>query len=454
MRSSASAKTLRRSVHPISQLCKSVRAFANGNTKQRDFQSIRTDVQEALSSIGIEHDTPVQARCRAPLLAGKNTVLAAETGSGKTLAYLAPLMSRSLNTKQEWTMKQINMVHQESNTIVVLCPNEVLCEQVLQAAQSIAHRLTNISPAFNAAALHNASVQDADVIATTPKRFQRDLAQKNNSKNYNSGWVPQAIVFDEADMLLDGSFVDDSIAIIKNARNAGVQLVFAAATMPSFGKKTPGKLIEWHVPDTTWVEGDRLHRSVANLQHEWIDIEEYIGNNGQVSSDSDALEAARLRLLERLLHTSEKTMVFCNTANSAQRVAEQLQHAVPAPVSAYHKKVHPTAARRTLHWFAHTNTGVLVSTDAASRGIDIPSITTVVQAEFAKSAVDFLHRAGRTARAGGGGKVVSLYATPERALAERAQAALSSDERLEDVFSRQRAFRRRMKRYGNPSLPE
>lgn len=91
---------------------------------------------------------------------------------------------------------------------------------------------------------------------------------------------------------------------------------------------------------------------------------------------------------------------------------------------------------------------IMVSTDAAARGIDFPSVTHVIQADFVANAVDFLHRVGRTARAGKSGKVTSIYTPADSVLAEVLQQYVEAGEPLEECFSRNRSFSRKLKRYG------
>ena len=418
---------------------------------------LRVEVDHALTRVGASHLTTIQRRCIAPLSNGRNAVLAAETGSGKTLAYLAPLVSRLIDLQQQSLSgnREAELSRSDIPPLLVLCPNEVLCEQVASVAQSLVHGDSHEQvPLISASTLHTSPAQGTELLVTTPTLFQRDFLPKlQKARKYADipGSSPHAVVFDEADMLLDGSFVDHSLAILNECKKHGSQLVFAAATMPRFGKKTPGKLLEWHVSDAEWIEGERLHKSVEQLRHKWIDLErELQTTSGNNDDKEEASQRRRLEELERIVDPSEKVIVFCNTSKSAQLIAERLDAATGGQLAAYHKSVPKLKAREGLRWFARADTGVLVSTDAASRGLDIPGVTHVVQAEFAKSAVDFLHRAGRTARAGGGGKITSLYASSERLLAERAQSALSRGEPLEDVFSRQRAFRRRYRRYGDP----
>eukprot|EP00878_Enallax_costatus_P033221 GHUV01036621.1.p1 GENE.GHUV01036621.1~~GHUV01036621.1.p1 ORF type:complete len:123 (+),score=27.00 GHUV01036621.1:226-594(+) len=95
-----------------------------------------------------------------------------------------------------------------------------------------------------------------------------------------------------------------------------------------------------------------------------------------------------------------------------------------------------------------TGNVVMVSTDAASRGIDLPNITHVIQADFAMTAIEFLHRVGRTARAGRDGKVTSFYSPSDRVLAEAIMQYVAEGRPIEECFSRNRSFSNKVKKYG------
>lgn len=130
-----------------------------------------------------------------------------------------------------------------------------------------------------------------------------------------------------------------------------------------------------------------------------------------------------------------------------------VQQGIPNVV--YHKEVHKDdrdAALATMAAASNNSSSnsnvVMVSTDAASRGIDLPNITHVIQADFAMTAIEFLHRVGRTARAGKDGKVTSLYGRSERVLAEAIKQYVAEGQPIEECFSRNRSFSNKVKKYG------
>lgn len=219
------------------------------------------------------------------------------------------------------------------------------------------------------------------------------------------------------------------------------QYVFAAATVMSAGKKTPGAMIKYGFPDATWVEGRRLHRSVASVQQTWIRIVDE-------RERPDALgRALRLDARDESLASSERTMVFVNSTDACEAVTEELLRQ-GLRATAFHAEVSTVDRADRLRALAEGEAEVLVCTDSAARGVDVPGVTHVIQAEFAGNAVDYLHRIGRTARCGAEGRVTNLFGETNEELIRAVRDAESRGEPIEGAFSRKRSFRKKFKKYG------
>ena len=217
------------------------------------------------------------------------------------------------------------------------------------------------------------------------------------------------------------------------------QYIFAAATVMSNGKKTPGAMIKYGFPDATWIEGRRLHRSVASVNQTWIDV----------TMESRAGELARaVGLAAGAADDSEtKTMVFVNTAAAADEIAREF-NALDLRAAAFHADMNSVERAIRLNDFAEGKVTALVCTDSAARGVDIPGVEHVIQAEFAGNAVDYLHRIGRTARAGATGRVTNLCLPGSAELVRAVREAEAKGESVESAFSRKRSFRKKFKKYG------
>ncbi|KAL4422948.1 hypothetical protein ABPG75_009145 [Micractinium tetrahymenae] len=217
------------------------------------------------------------------------------------------------------------------------------------------------------------------------------------------------------------------------------QYVFVAATMPAEGERSVGAEIAARFPQAAWLAGRQLHQSKRAVEHAWRRVEgaeERAQALQDVVASDPALRAGRGRML-----------VFARDVASAESTAADLAGA-GTPVLRYHKAV-PTAERAAALSRMCSEEGlVLVCTDAAARGLDVPDVSHVVQADFAQSAIDFLHRVGRTARAGKAGRVTSLFTPDVEPLVQAIRDNIAAGQPVEDAFSRKRSFRKKLRKYG------
>jgi superfamily II DNA/RNA helicase len=218
------------------------------------------------------------------------------------------------------------------------------------------------------------------------------------------------------------------------------QYVFVAATLPQSGKKTAGGVLKRMFPNAVWVSGAYLHRHNPRLERRWIEVTA----DTQVSALLDAVKYGLKNEVHDTKLGPNRTMVFTNTVDAANSVSDILQR-VGVPCILYHRDSSLEERAKNLQSFRE-NGGVLVCTDAAARGLDVPNVSHVIQAEFAACAVDFLHRVGRTARAGQSGIVTSLYTEANRDLVRAVRQAEELAQPVEKAFSRKRSFRNKLKK--------
>ncbi|KAL3143476.1 hypothetical protein ABBQ38_002284 [Trebouxia sp. C0009 RCD-2024] len=215
------------------------------------------------------------------------------------------------------------------------------------------------------------------------------------------------------------------------------QYIFVAATLPSEGKKSTASSLQKMFPDLVWLAGRRLHQGLSTVAWTWRETT-------QDTWRSALQEAVTGRQPPQ--GYAERVLVFAETVAAANGVSNALE-AVGVTALLYHKGISASDRAAALATMSKRG-GVMVSTDAAARGIDIPNVTHVIQADFAASAVDFLHRVGRTARQGQSGQVTSLYSPDRKPLAEAVKAAIEADLPVEGAFSRNRSFSKKFKKYG------
>ncbi|XP_057948727.1 DEAD-box ATP-dependent RNA helicase 22 isoform X2 [Malania oleifera] len=482
---------------------------------------VSDQLSRALSDAGLDRPSLVQAACIPSMLSGTDVVVAAETGSGKTHGYLVPLINKLCNGPGDSANADAHEgFNQFPSFSLVLCPNIALCEQVVRMANCL--RGDNDEPLLRTAALCGRQgwpVKRPDIIVSTPAALLNYLKAIDPEKRRRSDFMRgvKSVVFDEADILLCGSFQNQVIRLINLLRfdekllsqikgsvpersiemdsdspshfdldegedlhieiiqeeeeDAGVedfrekieagaikrkdwrrvrktykrskQYIFIAATLPVNGRKTAGGVLKQMFPDASWISGNFLHCHNPRLKQEWVEV--------TVDTQVDALinamnSGSRSKFLDSGDGVS-RTMVFANTVVAVESVAKILQGA-GIECLRYHCDCSLEERAEILTDFQQKG-GVLVCTDAAARGLDIPYVSHVIQAEFSKSAVDFLHRTGRTARAGQFGLVTSLYNESSRELVAAVRQAGKLGQPVEEAFSRKRSFRKKLKKRGS-----
>lgn len=211
-------------------------------------------------------------------------------------------------------------------------------------------------------------------------------------------------------------------------------------------KKTAGAMLKRMFPDANWISGTYLHCHNPRLERKWVEV--------TVDTQLHALiEAVKQGFRSDMLDYGagvSRTMVFANTVEAVEAVAKILGKA-GIECFRYHKDSSLEERAKTLVDFREKG-GVFVCTDAAARGVDIPDVSHVIQADFATSAVDFLHRVGRTARAGHHGLVTSLYTESNGDLVDAIRQAEKLGQPVETAFSRKRSFRNKLKKRGFSKL--
>ncbi|KAK6931106.1 Helicase, C-terminal [Dillenia turbinata] len=484
---------------------------------------VSDQLSRALSAAGLERPSLVQAASIPSILSGSDVVLAAETGSGKTHGYLVPLIDKLCSRAGSIVDgKDDQQPSGEWRLSLVLCPNVMLCEQVVRMVSCLCG--DNGIPLVRVAAVCGRQgwpVVEPDVIVSTPAALLNYLNAFDPERRRRSDFM-RAVqnvvifaaepVFDEADMLLCGSFQNQVIRLIHMLRfdekllscsqlsysdsdspeelhnddvkhlqnditledhadveddvqaedlseesdsgssknkdwrrvrkyyNRSKQYIFVAATLPANGKKTAGGVLKRMFHDAKWVSGNYLHCHSPRLEQKWVEVT----IDTQVDALIDAVNRGpKLKELDTGACLS-RTMVFANTVEAVEAVAKILSTA-GIRCFCYHSDSSLEERTKNLTDF-HQKGGILVCTDAAARGLDIPGVSHVIQADFASSAVDFLHRVGRTARAGQFGLVTSLYTESNRDLVAAVRQAWKLGRPVETVFSRKRSFRNKLKK--------
>jgi ATP-dependent RNA helicase RhlE len=340
----------------------------------------------ALTAQGYAAPTPIQARAIPSLLEGRDLLGLAQTGTGKTAAFALPILQRLAAEPVQG--------HRHPRALI-LAPTRELAVQIGESFAAYGARLhlrhTVILGGVSQTAQVRALAKGVDIIVATPGRLL-DLAQQRSAKLDRI----THFVLDEADRMLDMGFIRDVRKIVALLPRERQSLLFSA-TMPKDVETLAASLLRDPVrvevtPQATTVEriAQRVHFVATTDKRSFL-----------------------LKLLED--PAMRRVLVFTRTKHHANRVSDFLD-AAAIPADAIHGNKSQNARQRALEDFRSGRCRVLVATDIAARGIDVDDVTHVVNFELPNEPESYVHRIGRTARAGASGVAISLCDASERTL--------------------------------------
>eukprot|EP01132_Coremiostelium_polycephalum_P009125 gene9125-11181_t len=436
-----------------------------------------TTMIESLKEMKITVPSLVQQLAIPEILKNKKDVLfVSQTGTGKTLAYLAPIVQllkeRELEEQkqqqeqpqqqnQEEIIGEVDTEQQEENNsekpkpnfqqrlpkrprAIILVPTRELALQVDSVARELAHHLKFRTTVVSSGGteinkfikkFHKTPI---DIVVATPGT----LIQLIENKQLFFSKL-QHLVIDEADsMFAVGKGFDDELNKIiepiafrlRNKQIPGYQSVNAvicSATLTNQLMKTINSIF----PDYIKLATPTIHKSLNTLEQKFVHIK-----------GGDKHQALFNALNESLPTTKNKTMVFCNSPNSC-RSTEHTLNENGFKATSLHGEIPAKTRSRNWKLFKNdgANTNILVCTDIASRGIDLDMVSHVILFDFPSNPIDYLHRIGRTARAGKKGKVTSLITKKDQVLAHAIVLSLKRGESLEDLSANNKVNQDRQK---------
>jgi superfamily II DNA/RNA helicase len=343
---------------------------------------------EAVTACGYEVPTPIQAQAIPALLAGRDLIASAQTGTGKTAAFVLPALHRLLSAPATARRRP------GTPRVLVLAPTRELAQQVADQAVSYARnaRVTTVCLYGGAPyPVQNRQLsRPVDVLVATPGRLldhvergRVDLSQV------------ELLVLDEADRMLDLGFTDD-VDRIASATPATRQTVLFSATFDGAIARLAGRLLR----DPQRIEAETSQSAPLAIDQRVHFADSY---------------AHKQRLLDHLLAdvSMGQSIVFMATKRDAEALALRLQEQGHA-AAALHGDMNQRERTRTLQNMRRGGVRTLVATDVAARGIDVAGITHVINFDLPRQADDYVHRIGRTGRAGAQGVAVSLANHSER----------------------------------------
>jgi ATP-dependent RNA helicase RhlE len=344
----------------------------------------------ALRELGYERPTPIQARAIPIVLGGKDLLGCAQTGTGKTAAFALPILQRLSRSSRA---NRPSGEGRRPIRALVLAPTRELASQIAAAFRDYGRhtglRECVIFGGVNQRRQEQDLRRGADILVATPGRLLDFISQRLIVFS-----ELEVLVLDEADRMLDMGFVRDVKRILSSLPRQR-QTLFFSATMPAEIEKLASTIL--NTPD-------RVAVSPVASTAEKIAQSLYFVNRGDKGA-----------LLRHILGNGDirRALVFTRTKRGANRVVEGLSRG-SIHAEAIHGNKSQAARERALQRFKAGTIRVLVATDIAARGIDVDSISHVVNYELPEVAETYVHRIGRTARAGATGAAFSFCDATER----------------------------------------
>jgi ATP-dependent RNA helicase RhlE len=348
-------------------------------------------LQRALQARNHVIPTPIQARAIPELLTGRDMLGIAQTGTGKTAAFALPILHQ-LSQKPRNTGNNSPRGPRGPRALI-LAPTRELAIQIGEEFRAYGKHLhlrqTVIYGGVGQKPQVNALSRGVDIVIATPGRLLDLMGQRR----LGLGAV-EFLVLDEADRMLDMGFVRDVRKIISALPKSRQSLLFSA-TMPGEVARLSGEILANPVRVEVTPQATPIERIEQKVYH--VDA------------------AGKRALLARVLDdpACARVLVFARTKHRANRVAEQLGKCGVA-ADAIHGNKSQGARQRALKRFRDGDVRVLVATDIAARGIDVDGVTHVINYELPNEPESYVHRIGRTARAGAGGVAASFCDPSER----------------------------------------
>ncbi len=340
----------------------------------------------ALSEEGYAEPSPIQLQAIPHVLAGKDILGCAQTGTGKTAAFALPILQRLSSPKVARTLK--------GTRVLVLVPTRELAVQVNESFGTYGRHLsllrTTVYGGVSQQAQIRAMAGGVDVLVATPGR----LLDLINQRRVVLSSV-ETLVLDEADRMLDMGFINDIRKILALVPTRRQTLLFSA-TMPDAIVTLSSRILNSPIRVTV----SPVASTVDLVSQHVLFVDR---------SDKKSLLVDVLRD-----PTMTRAIVFTRTKHGADRLADQLRRNHRVGAEAIHGNKSQGARQRALEDFRSGRARVLVATDIAARGIDIDGITHVINFELPNDPESYVHRIGRTARAGAQGAALSFCDASER----------------------------------------
>jgi len=342
--------------------------------------NISDEIKKAIDDMGFVKLTPIQDNAIPACLNGKDIIGQAQTGSGKTLAFAIPILEKIF-------------IPDKSPQAIILCPTRELCMQVASEIEKAGSKIKK----FKVLAVYGGQPigkqtrvlkKGVHVVVGTPGRVI-DHIQRGNLELIGI----ESVVLDEADEMLEMGFREDIETILEKTPSQRQTLLFSA-TMPSEVRK----IAEKYQKNPEFIK-------IANKKKNIPKITQYA-----FKCDIKEKFNGLTRLIEA--YDVKLALVFCNTKKSVDYVAKHLKKQ-DFKVDSLHGDMTQQTRDKVMNKFKNGNINILVATDVAARGLDIADVGVIINYDVPQNADDYIHRIGRTARAGKKGFAFTLVSKDE-----------------------------------------
>lgn len=332
---------------------------------------LKPEFEKAILDLGFSEFTEIQEKCIPIIQQGKDVIGLSFTGSGKTAAFGFPALEK--------------VVQGKGIQLLVIVPTRELCNQVAKEFRKFTkYRRTYIVEVYGGVSINPQieHLRHAEVVVGTPGRLLDTLSRGV----FNTSNI-KILVLDEADKMFEMGFIDDINKIVSRVPK-NCQKLFFGATMPS------GVM--------------NIAKNYMN-NPEKVRMQEYIDDSKIIQHYYDIDRNEKFSLLMHILKVNPKglTIVFCGTRRAVDIVNKNL-YKQNIKSQALHGGITQNRRKQVMDAFHDGKLDVLVASDVAARGLDIKNVDLIINYDLPKTSVDYVHRIGRTARAGNEGKVISL----------------------------------------------
>ena len=342
--------------------------------------NINENILDAISDLGFTNPTPIQKLAIPEALKGMDIIGQAQTGSGKTIAFSIPILEKIF-------------IPDKSPQAIILCPTRELCMQVADEITKLSSKMKKIKvlPVYGGQPIGKQSrvlKKGVHIVVGTPGRVI-DHIQRGNLELIGV----ESVVLDESDEMLDMGFRGDIEYILSNTPNQRQTLLFSATIPPEIRK-----LAKKYQKNPKFIKVSDKKENIPNIRQYYFKCD--------IRDKFDGM----MRLIDA--YNVKLALIFCNTKKSVDFVKKHMKKQ-DYSVDSIHGDMSQKIRDKVMNKFRNGNIRILVATDVASRGLDIDDVDVVINYDVPQNHDDYIHRIGRTARAGKDGLAFSLVSKDE-----------------------------------------